>query len=65
MKVSATVAVNCRVVPMTTFTPDGSIETDMTFPAVPLVHPARITRHSREMKEYARLIEVPATGAKT
>jgi hypothetical protein len=52
-------------VPITTFTPAGSIETDMTLPAVPLLQPARTTRHSREMREYARLIEVPAKGVKT
>jgi hypothetical protein len=60
LKVSATVAVNCRVVPITTFTPVGATVTDMTRPAVPLLQPvAKITTHTTEISEYARLIEVP------
>jgi hypothetical protein len=49
LDVSATVAVNCCDLPTTTFTPVGEMETDMTCPAVPLLQPAEIITHRREI----------------
>src|SRR6202051_3053071 len=61
--VSATVAVNCRAVPTTTFTPVGVMLTEITRPAVPLLQPAaKITRHTRGTSERARLIRVLNRG---
>src|ERR1700730_1951632 len=55
--VSVTAAVNCSVAPVTTLTAVGVTLTEMTLPAVPLLHPARkITRDAIEASEDARLI---------
>jgi hypothetical protein len=43
LNVSVTVALNCSVFPITTFTPVGSTDTVTTFPAVPLLHPLSTT----------------------
>jgi hypothetical protein len=55
--VSVTAAVNCSVAPGATLTPVGVTWTEMTFPAVPLLHPARKpTRDTIEASKDARLI---------
>jgi len=51
LKVSSTVAVICCVVLTTIFTPVGVTLTETVFPAVPLLHPARINKAANESSE--------------
>src|ERR1700719_849290 len=59
LNVSVTVAVICCAVPTTMFTPVGETLTDTTFPAVPLLHPARSDTTASNSSEFARFIRVP------
>src|SRR3984893_7671885 len=57
--VSITVAVICSVVPTTTFKPLGETLTEITRPAVPLLHPARISTAANDSSEHVRFMRVP------
>jgi hypothetical protein len=58
--VSITVAVNCSVVPITTFTSVGNTVTLTTRPAVPLLHPASIVTSMNASSEQPRFMTISA-----
>ena len=66
LNVSVTVALNCSVFPITTFTPVGSTVTPTTFPAVPRLASRehqqkreRDKRNERLLKRVRRFVTVP------